>query len=93
VLGLLTDQARKGSVTASVALERLLRHGPPAPIDDVLERCCPTRSEMPTGNGPMTDAEIVDILAAPALTSPTPVRIWMRSGRWLRSSRAASAAS
>jgi hypothetical protein len=38
VLGLLTDQARKGSVTPSVALEGLLRHGPPAPIDDVLER-------------------------------------------------------
>jgi hypothetical protein len=38
VLELLTAQARSGSVTAAVALERLLRNGPPESIHDAFDR-------------------------------------------------------
>jgi hypothetical protein len=38
VLELLAEQARAGSVTATVALERVLRYGPPGGLDGELER-------------------------------------------------------
>jgi hypothetical protein len=38
VLELLAEQARAGSVTATVALERVLRYGPRGGLDDELER-------------------------------------------------------
>jgi hypothetical protein len=42
VLGLLSQQAREGSVTAAAALERVLRPGPDddEDMDDELERLC-----------------------------------------------------
>ena len=39
VLQILSEMARKGSVTAAVALERILRHQPvPDQLDDELDR-------------------------------------------------------
>jgi len=54
VLELLTAQARNGSVTAAVALERL-RNGPPESIDDAIDRILAESEER--SDGPTAEPE------------------------------------